>query len=349
MPLRRLDANPLLTPDDVKPTGPGLEVLCTLNPAAVRFGDEILLLVRVGQRPPLERDWVCYLYWDIDSGAEKIARFARNDPNLTTPDGRGHYYRGRMLLSSMSHLRVARGRDGENFTFDKAPAIYPSTAYEAFGCEDARITRIEGRYYITYTAVSDRGVAVALASTDDFVRFDKHGLIFPPYQKDVCLFPEKVRGMYVCRHRPYRSEFNAASIWTAYSPDLACWGHHEMTLAPTPGTWEADRVGCGAPPIKTDQGWLELYHAADDRGHYRLGAALSDLEHPERMLTRSEAPIFEPRAEYELTGVYGNCVFHNGLIADADGTLRVYYGAADRICAAAVTTVDEMIAAAKST
>ena len=120
-----------------------------------------------------------------------------------------------------------------------------------------------------------------------------------------------------------------------------------MTLAPRPGTWEAGRVGCGAPPIRTPEGWLELYHAADADGTYRLGAMLSDLDNPQRILTRSSRPVFQPEADYERTGIYGNCVFHNGLTASADGTLTVYYGAADRICAAAVTTVDDMIAAAK--
>ena len=348
MKLKRLDANPLLTPEDVAPTRDDLEVMCTLNPAAVRFGEEILLLVRVGERPPEEDGCVKYLYHDAEAGESKIERIAVDDPDLEIRDARGYYLRGRMLLTSMSHLRIARSRDGENFRFDPEPAIFPSTPYESYGCEDARITHIDGRYLITYTAVSGRGVTVALAATEDFVRFEKYGVIFPPYQKDVCIFPEKVGGLYVCRHRPYKSEFNLASIWTAYSPDLLSWGRHEMTLAPTPGTWEAERIGCGAPPIRTDEGWLEIYHAANTDGRYHLGAMLSDLEHPERVLTRGRLPVMEPRAEYELDGVYGNCVFSNGLIADDDGTMTVYYGAADRICAAAVTRVEEMIRAAKN-
>ena len=346
MPLTRLSANPLLSPDCLAPTRDDLEVLCTLNPAAVSHRGRTLLLVRVGERAPLEDRHVTYLY--LDAGQINIGRIARDDPNLEIRDGRGCYHHGRMLLSSMSHLRIARGDDGGGFTFDPAPAIFPTTPYEAYGCEDARITLIDGRYYITYTAVSDRGVTVALASTDDFVTFEKHGVIFPPYQKDVCIFPEKVGGMYVCRHRPYMSEFNSASIWTAFSPDLFCWGRHEMTLAPTPGRWAGGRVGCGAPPIRTPEGWLELYHAADADGTYHLGAMLSDLDNPQKILTRSSRPVFEPEADYERTGIYGNCVFHNGLTVSDDGALTVYYGAADRICAAAVTTVDEMIAAAKT-
>ena len=347
MPLERLAANPLLSPDDLTATRDDLEVLCTLNPAAVRVGDEVLLLVRVGERARQTDGAVAYVRYDPDADAVEVTRISKGDPDLVTRDGRGYYYRGWMVLTSMSHLRIARSRDGRHFTFDPAPAIFPSTPYEAYGCEDARITPLDGRYYITYTAVSGRGVTVAMASTDDFVTFEKHGVIFPPYQKDVCLFPRKVGGLYVCRHRPYKSEFNPASIWTAYSPDLLSWGRHEMTLAPTPGTWEAERVGCGAPPILTDDGWLEIYHAADADGRYALGAMLSDVDHPERVLTRGRQPVLIPQADYELTGVYGNCVFSNGMIADPDGTLTVYYGAGDRICAAAVTTIEEMCQAAK--
>ena len=348
MSLRRLRANPLLTPDDAAPTRADLTVLCTLNPGAVRFGDETLLLVRVGERADDEPGYVSYVHFDSDAGLTKIGRIATDDPDLEIRDARGYFLRGRMLLTSMSHLRIARSTDAAHFRFDPEPAIYPSMPYEAFGCEDPRITRIDGKYHVTYTAVSDRGVTVALAVTQDFVRFEKLGVIFPPYQKDVCIFPEKVRGLYVCRHRPYKSEFNDACIWTAYSPDLLSWGRHERTLAPEPGTWSAERVGCGAPPVRTPEGWLEIYHAADAGGVYHLAAMLSDLEHPERLISHSRRPVLEPEADYELKGVYGNCVFSNGLVVDDDGTMTVYYGAADRICAAAVTTVEEMLAAAKN-
>jgi len=347
--LERLAENPLLRPEDVPPTRADLEVYCTLNPAAVQVGDETILLVRVGERPAEQagRDIAVCVY-DASDGQVKIVRIPRDDPQLDATDPRKIMYRGRLLLTSLSHLRVARSGDGRNFTFDPAPAIFPSSPYETFGCEDARITRMGDEYLITYTSVSERGVTVSLATTRDFVSFDKRGVIFPPYQKDVCIFPDKIRGLYVGRHRPFKSEFNPASIWTAYSPDLLSWGRHEMTLAPAPGTWSAGRVGCGAPPIRTDEGWLEIFHAADADGRYCLGAMLSELDHPERCICHSARPVFEPKADYELAGVYGNCVFSNGMVARPDGTLVVYYGAADRICAAAVTTVDEMVAAARS-
>ncbi|HDY64918.1 MAG TPA: glycosidase [Phycisphaerae bacterium] len=347
--LNRLDENPLLSPEDIPPTREDMEVMCTLNPAAVRLGGEILLLVRVGERVrAVDDDSVAYAHYDAGADVVKIEIIRKDNPHLYTFDPRGFLLDGKMLLTSISHLRVARSRDGRNFTFDPTPAIFPATPYESFGCEDPRITFIDGRYYITYTAVSDRGVTVALAGTEDFVTFERYGIIFPPYQKDVAIFPEKVRGLYVCRHRPYMSEFNPAAIWTAYSPDLFCWGRHEMTLTTTPGTWEENRVGCGATPLRTDEGWLEIYHACDGNGHYALGAMLSDLDRPERVISRSRHPVLLPETEYEITGVFANCIFSNGLIVDDDGTMTVYYGAADRVCAAARTTVAEMIAAARN-
>jgi predicted GH43/DUF377 family glycosyl hydrolase len=348
MHMERLANNPLLTPADVKPTRDDLTVMCALNPAAVRFGDEVLLLVRVGEAAGREEGHVSVLTFNADSGGTEVRRISLDDPDLDASDPRKLAYRGRMLLTSMSHLRIARSTDGRHFAFDAEPAIYPATPYEEFGCEDARITLIEGVYHVTYTAVSARGVAVAMASTTDFRTFRREGIIFPPYQKDVCLFPRRVGGQYVCRHRPYMSEFNDACIWTARSPDLRCWGMHEMTLAPTPGTWEAARVGAGTPPIRTDEGWLEIYHAADASGRYHLGAMLSGLDSPERIVSRSSRPVLSPEADYELKGVFANCVFSNGLIVGDGGEMTVYYGAADRICAGAVTTVDEMVAAARS-
>ncbi len=347
MKLDRLDTNPLLTPGDLQPTSPGLEVLCTLNPGAIKFNNEILLLVRVGQRPTPTEGYVSYLQYAPETQSHEIKRISVNDPNLEIRDGRGYYYRDKMVLSSLSHLHIARSRDGFNFKFDPQPAITPTTRYEAFGCEDARITFINDRYYITYTAVSSHGVTVMMAETRDFVTFTKCGLVFPPYQKDVVIFPRKIGDRYVCRHRPYSSEFNDPCIWTATSPDLLAWGSHEMTLAPIPDSWASQRVGCGGTPIETPQGWLEIFHGADLEGRYCLGAMLSDLEKPHVVLSHSSRPVFEPEAQYELHGVFSSCVFTNGLIVDDDGTLRVYYGAADRVCAAAVSSVDRMVAAAK--
>ena len=153
--MQRLANNPLLTPSDLQPTRDDLTVMCTLNPAAVRFGDETLLLVRVGESGPRSEKYLPVVTYDASKGSTEVHRIDLKDPDLDFRDPRKVVYRGKTLLTSMSHLRIARSRDGINFTFDPTPAIYPANKYEAFGCEDARITLIEGVYYIAYTAVSE--------------------------------------------------------------------------------------------------------------------------------------------------------------------------------------------------
>lgn len=347
MPLTRLSNNPLITPDMVPPTSRELEVLCTLNPAAVKIDDEYLLLVRVGEKPRVDKPGqVGTVIFDAETGQRRVKYYRLDDPDVEQTDGRGVFHRGKMLLTSMSCLRVARSKDLVNWTFDAKPLVEPVTPWEAFGCEDARICAIDGKYYLTYTAVSELGINVMLAETTDFKSVHRLGIIAHTFNKDVCLFPRRFDDGYCCRHRPYKNEFNDACIWTAWSPDLVHWGRHSVTHRPIPGTWEGERVGAGATPIETDKGWLEVYHASDENGRYCLGVMLSDLDEPDKVIARTTEPVFQPEAPYELTGVFGHCVFSNGLVAEDDGRLIVFYGAADTICAAAETTIDEMIDAA---
>lgn len=346
----RLKHNPLLTPASLASTRADFEVLCTFNPGAVRCGKEIILLVRVAERPVPEPGEVATAFFDPDKGQMEVLRVKLDDPDLRYNDPRCFSYKGRNYLTSVSHLRVARSMDGDNFAFAPEPAIFPCTENETFGIEDPRVTEIGGTYYIAASVISDRGVAVALFATTDFRSFNRLSIMFTTHNKDVCIFPEKVRGMYVCRHRPEASMNTKPSIWTAYSPDLECWGRNQFTMGPRPGpdSWEIGRIGCGAPPVKTPEGWLEIYHGASAKGRYCLGAMLSDLDEPHRLISRSDKPVLGPEMPYEMQGLYGNCIFSNGLVADPDGRLTVYYGAADTVCAGAVSTVEEMVLAAKN-
>jgi predicted GH43/DUF377 family glycosyl hydrolase len=347
MMVKRSDANPLISPASVVPTREDVEIYCTINPAATWLSSgEALLLVRVGERPLPVEGTAAALVFDYASGKTEVRRYRLDDPKVDIQDGRTFHYEGRRLLTSLSHLRIARSRDLRSWRLDPQPAIAPTTEWEAYGCEDARITPLEGRYYITYTAVSHLGINAMLAVTDDFVRFEKLGIIIPTYNKDVCIFPERIGGRYVCRHRPYRSEFNEPNIWTAWSPDLKHWGDHSVLHRPVHGTWQSERVGAGAPPIRTEAGWLEIFHGSDPAGRYGLAAMLSELDHPERLIGYSE-PVLQPQELYETAGIYGQCVFSNGLLTHSDGRLTIFYGGADTIVAAAQTTVQEMVNAVK--
>jgi predicted GH43/DUF377 family glycosyl hydrolase len=342
----RFDNNPLLAPADVKPSRPDFEVACVFNAGAVRFGREILLLLRVAERPRLQPGEVAapILHPEDASRGMQVLRVRKSDPDLDEVDSRVFRYKGATYLTSISHLRLARSPDGRNFTVAEAPALAPACREEEFGIEDPRITQIGDRYYINYSAISRMGISTGLAVTRDFATYERMGIIFVPDNRDVTIFPEKVGGLYVCYHRPVSAMFGRADMWLASSPDLLRWGDHRFVAGTRPGMWDCWRIGGGAVPFRTPRGWLEIYHGVDATQRYCLAAMLADADRPERIIARSPAPILAPDAPYEREGFFGNVVFTCGAVAEQDGRVIVYYGAADQCIAAAETTVDDLLA-----
>ncbi len=210
------------------------------------------------------------------------------------------------------------------------------------GPEDARVTFIDGRYYINYTIVSGDGWSTALSVTDDFRTHERLGVIFHPQNKDVSIFPEKVNGKYIALHRPNNDGFGKPSIWYSESPDLLHWGNHKCIVRPRQGVYESMKVGGGSAPLKTDKGWLCIYHAKGDNAKYSLFPMLLDLEEPWRVIARPERPIFEPEMPYETGGFFSNVVFTNGML-EKDGNIYMYYGSADETSCLAVASVNDLI------
>lgn len=344
--MERLAGNPLITAADVKPTCDEMEVFCVFNPGAVRHNGQTILLVRVAERPKPEPGFVSTAILDCRQEPPRIVvvRIPADDPDLDCYDPRVFRYKGQVMLTSISHLRVARSRDGEHFQIDNNPAMVPQEPLEAYGIEDPRITRLNGRYWINYSAVSHYGVCTALASTVDFVTFERHGTLFAPDNKDIAIFPATVNGRYVCRHRPSQKEIGIPTIWTAFSDNLLDWGGHRPTMSPRPGMWDCERVGCGAPPVQTGKGWIDFYHGANHETRYCVGAMLTALDQPWRVLARTEQPILEPTAPYERQGLVPNVCFHNGLVAD-ESNVTLYYGGADSVVCGARISLDEVFAA----
>ena len=192
------------------------------------------------------------------------------------------------------------------------------------------ITRIGGTYYINYTAVSIHGITTALAETEDFVHVRKHGVIFVTENRDVCIFPDKIGGKYYSLVRPVPRQIGSAKIWVAASDDLLHWG--EFTPLPLPRFgWDGMRNGGGAVPVRTDRGWLVLYHGADrESNRYSMGAALLAADDPRKVLAVSRRPVLYAEAPYETAGFYPNVVFSCGAFLEKD-TVYMYYGAADRV------------------
>lgn len=335
--------NPLISPSDIQPTRPDFEIIGTFNAGATQFGEETILLLRVAERPiAADADKILCPYLNSD-GQLHIEAIPNDHPDWDTTDPRKiRHNSGHVLLTSVSHLRLARSKDGVHFTIDAQPWLTALPPYEAFGVEDARITKIDHTYYVNYTAVSPMGIATGLVSTKDFVEIERHGIIFPPSNRDVTLLPEKINGHYICYHRPMPGMIGGYHIWSATSPDLIHWGNHQVVLESRVDDWTAGRVGGGAPPIRTDAGWLSIYHAADRDDRYCLGAYLTDLDNPSQIIANSEEPIFEPEATYETNGFYNNVVFTCGTVLIND-VLRIYYGAADEVIAMAETSVDSIL------
>lgn len=331
---QRFAGNPLLRPSDIRPGTEGMEVTCLLNPGAFRFAGRTWLLLRVAERPLQEAGKTSFPVLDANKGV-KVLTFNNADPRLDLKDPRVIRYDGRDYLTTMSHLRLVASEDGVHFSeADGYGAVFGEGELETFGIEDCRVTKINDVYFLTYTQVSENGVGVGLRSTQDWKSYRSRGMIFPPHNKDCTLFPERLGGSYYALHRPSSPELGGNYIWIAESPDLEHWGNHRCIAHTRGGRWDSARVGAGASPIKTDRGWLEIYHGANRENRYCLGVLLLDLEKPWRVIARSEEPVMEPFAPYERNGFFGEVIFTNGHIVDKD-VVTMYYGAADSVVCAA--------------
>ena len=154
---------------------------------------------------------------------------------------------------------------------------------------------------------------------------------------------EPVGGKYYCLHRPSSPQLGGNYIWLAESTDLKHWGNHVCLARTRPEMWDSARVGAGAAPIRTEDGWLEIYHGADQKNRYCLGALLLDLNNPAKVLARSLKPVMEPLADYEQNGFFGNVIFTNGHAVD-DDQITLYYGASDSVICGARLSIAEILA-----
>ena len=341
---RRFETNPILRPADVKPSRDGLEVECLLNPGAFRWQGKTWLLLRVAERPRQVEGRISTPIIDPHApGGIAILNYSLDDPEVVYKDPRSFQYQGKSYLTTLSHLRLASSDDGVHFQAEETPTLLGQGELESFGVEDSRVTELDGRFYLTYTAVSPSGIGVGMTSTADWQTFTRHGMIIPPSNKDCALFPQKVGGDYLCLHRPSNLYIGGPYIWLGRSPDLLHWGRHQCLVWTRPGLWDSVRIGAGAEPILTDRGWLCLYHGANEQSRYCLGALLLDRSDPGKVLARSYEPIMEPQASYELTGFFGNVVFTNGHTVDGD-TVTIYYGASDEVICGARFSIQEILA-----
>jgi beta-1,2-mannobiose phosphorylase / 1,2-beta-oligomannan phosphorylase len=339
LPAIRSLHNPILDATSLEPSSPDRTVVGVFNAGVAALADGVvLLLLRVAEAPhDVPKSEVAAPVFDVATGKIAIRRWARaREGVIAGADSRVFHVDGSLYLTSISHLRAARSHDGVHFVVDPAPLVVASTALEAFGVEDPRITRLDDAWWVTYTAVSSAGIATGLLrSTDDLRSCERRGIIFAPPNRDVAIFPERIGGRAVALHRPMPEGLGEPSIWIASSPNLEDWGGHRLVAGPRAGAWDDAKIGAGAVPFKIVRdgkpAWLAIYHGVTkEPTTYALGALLLDYERPDVVLGRSRRPFLSPEAPYEREGFFGRVVFTCGAIPSGDG-VRIYYGAADGV------------------
>jgi predicted GH43/DUF377 family glycosyl hydrolase len=266
-------------------------------------------------------------------------------------------FRGQYIMLFRSHLRngrsiigLAESDDGFRFTVRPEPFLRPDKTglfaeYEEYSVEDCRVTEMDGEFLLTYSAYSRHGVRIALAKTKDFESVERVALISQADMRNAVIFPEKINGQYARLDRPH-SEISPWAIWISYSPDLIHWGQSQLVMRPVPYHWDEMKIGPGAPPIKTDKGWLNIYHGVFrtmDGSIYRLGAALHDLKNPARIIGVADDWILQPVDPWETTGYVHNVVFTCGCIPEEDGTIKIYWGGADTVMCVGTAKIDELV------
>jgi predicted GH43/DUF377 family glycosyl hydrolase len=275
-----------------------------------------VLIERYPNNPILTKDDVPYPVATVHNAG--VAKF--NDRYIMI--FRAHKFNGRSILGK------AESDDGFNFKVDNDPFMVPATEgifkeYEEYGVEDPRIVFLDGEYLITYSAYSRYGVRGGLAKTKDFKSVERFSLITEAH-----------------------SEISPWSIWISYSPDLKYWGESKLIMKPVQYHWDEMKIGPGAPPIKTKRGWLSIYHGVFptmDGSVYRLGMALHDLADPSLIIAVGDEWILQPEEVYEITGYVHNVVFTCGAIQEEDGSVKIYWGGADKVMCVGTANIEALV------
>lgn len=329
--LKRYEHNPIISP---LPDSPW-ENICTTNPGAWYDGNKVHLLYRGG--PDTDKHPIYFGLAESTDGFhfERVTQQPVFGPSENGWDG-----------GCIEDPRIVKF--GDTYFVTYAARMFPPAAYwrkkfplNAFNPDLPDDAPLAARENLTRS-----GIAV----TNDFRTWQRLGPITPANvdDRDVIIFPEKVGDEFVMLHRPatwvgpqYGCE--KPSIWLSFGEDLLCWAEEHLLAQPV-FDWECRKIGGGSPPIKTDKGWLVLYHGVDENTVYRVGAIMLDLDDPLKILGRIPYPILEPETDYERVGLVPNVVFPCGNVVIGD-ELFVYYGGTDKYCCVATCPVDALVEA----
>ncbi len=357
----------LISPQDIKPSSPELMIIGTFNPGAARLANgDIMLYVRVWEKLKKTED-EDYFYSPRMEGSDKfklvVDKFEKKLVSNSS-DFDVIFKDGTKRLTFISHFRRVI-LDGTGFKIkqiDNKPSFFGLTWDGELGVEDPRITKIGNLFVMTYVSLSrNENVSTSYAISNDCIKWYRRGVIFSEQNKDVVMFPEMINNEYVAIERPEGSfEFSHPHMWLTYSKDMQLWGRQHPMILSKKSDWDFGKVGAGAPPIRTQKGWLLIYHGViiGKRKNiiegiirrmdifesifgrlssrdviYCAGAVLFDLNDPRKVIGRSKVPILFPLKKQDVAD-FGNLrvIFPTGAVLTEDGRdLLIYCGAGDKI------------------
>lgn len=282
-------------------------------------------------------------------------------------------YRGRYVMVfrndfDLSHpphprstnLGLATSDDGVDWKVEPEPCWQAPSDPEFRRFYDPRITVIDDRVYMCFAVDTRHGIRGGVAVTDDFKKFEILSMSVPD-NRNMVLFPEKIRGKFARLERPFpvysRGGRHRFDVWFSDSPDCRYWGNHRLVMGVEDVPFANDKIGPAAPPVRTDKGWLTTFHAVDidpARGkngwedkwqkRYTAGLMLLDLDEPWRIVGMCRDPLIAPEAAYEVNGGFrNNVIFPGGMIIEDSGEVKIYYGAADTVEALATANVNDLV------
>ncbi len=254
--------------------------------------------------------------------------------------------------SLLDSFWIAESKDGYKFTPRPKPVEMPVDdpefkAYTTGMYYDPRVTKIGDAYYILHAAHSEHSCRLSLVKTLDFEKFEWLGFVSETDNRNGVMFPEKINGLYARLDRPNTGD-GKGDVWVSYSPDLTFWGKSKCAFSNWEGIrWAWSKIGAGAAPIKTPEGWLTIFHGVRTqcKAHYvyQLGVCLLDLDDPSIVKAMSADAILIPEEQYELVGQTPSVVFTCGAVVEDDGEVKLYYGGADTVQCIATTSVQRLI------
>ncbi len=261
--------------------------------------------------------------------------------------------------TTRSNIGLAYSDDGIHWDVQPEP-VFAIRDDENLRVYDPRLTVIDGRCYMCFAVDTLHGLRAGIAVTDDFTKFEILHLSLPD-NRNVVLFPERFNGRYLRLDRPFpvysRITPETFDIWISQSPDLRFWGESSLLLGAEQVPYANRKIGPGAPPVKTPQGWLTMFHAVDfdpERGkngweeqwqkRYTTGIMLLDLDDPRKVIGMYRQPLIAPEAPYEIDGGFrNNVIFATGMVLEESGEVKIYYGAADTVTCLATAHVDDLV------